>query len=151
MYQGLTITIALWGALVSTSLAVVKLWEIWRDRRRLSTTYAFSSHPKHNQKIFIANLSKDPLMLTLIELYQSQKKMFRRKKTRLLAPDKIIHAVVIPSKSFYTIEYSEEDNFPDPFKNDEWNHLFLELHVAGERKAIKLTVRNGQSRSFWFS
>jgi hypothetical protein len=38
-----TTLIAWWGAGLSTLLAIIKVWEIWRDRFQLDVSYNFRS------------------------------------------------------------------------------------------------------------
>ena len=53
--------LALWGAGLSTALALVKMWELWSSRSRVEVSYAFSGGPDGND-IIIRNLSDKPMI-----------------------------------------------------------------------------------------
>ena len=55
--------LALWGAALSSLLAVVKFWEIWRNRRRVEISHSFSSQEMGNE-VTIRNLSSTPQIIT---------------------------------------------------------------------------------------
>jgi hypothetical protein len=54
--------IAWWGAGLSTLLAAVKLFELWRDRFRVDVSYNFTGNDIGND-IIIRNLSSRPMIL----------------------------------------------------------------------------------------
>jgi hypothetical protein len=56
--------IAWWGAGLSTLLAFVKIWELWRDRLRIEVDYRFATDPNVGNSILIRNLSSRPLILS---------------------------------------------------------------------------------------
>jgi hypothetical protein len=60
--------IAWWGAGLSTLLAVVKLFELWRDRFRVDVSYNFTGNESIGNEILIRNLSSRPLILAYWEL-----------------------------------------------------------------------------------
>jgi hypothetical protein len=53
--------LAIWGSILSTGLAGIKILEIWRERLLLSTSYSFSAH---KNEIIIENPSKTPVMIS---------------------------------------------------------------------------------------
>jgi hypothetical protein len=58
-------TSAIWGAVVSTILGLVKLWEtFWKDRIRLATTYSFTGEEGAPDTITVANLSGAPVQVS---------------------------------------------------------------------------------------
>jgi hypothetical protein len=59
----------MWGAILSTALAGIKISEVWRERVRLSTSYSFSnSDYRKTNEIIIENPSKTPVMISYWEL-----------------------------------------------------------------------------------
>jgi hypothetical protein len=55
--------LAIWGSVISTVLAVIKIRETWRDQRRLTTSHSFS-HPDYGEnQIIIENPSNTPMMV----------------------------------------------------------------------------------------
>ena len=60
--------IALWGAILSTTLAGVKGYELWRDRHRVEIEGRFTSSVSDGNEIRIRNLSIRPLIVTYWEV-----------------------------------------------------------------------------------
>lgn len=56
--------IALWGAILSTILAGVKGFELWRDRHRVEVEGRFTSSEHEGNEIRVRNLSSRPLIVT---------------------------------------------------------------------------------------
>jgi hypothetical protein len=67
--DGLSIALALWGAVLSTVLAGIKIWEVRREGIRLTTFYRFHSDPAVGNDVIIQNLSKSPVMITFWSLH----------------------------------------------------------------------------------
>ena len=65
--------LALWGAGLSSVLALIKMWELWSRRSRIEVSYGFSSGPGGND-IIIRNLSDKPMILTYWELLFCERK-----------------------------------------------------------------------------
>ena len=65
--------LALWGAGLSTVLALVKMWELWSSRGRIEVSYGFSGGPYGNN-IIIRNLSDKLMILTYWELLFCERK-----------------------------------------------------------------------------
>lgn len=62
--------LALWGAVVSSGLAGIKIWEtFWRDRIKIESTYSISYSPEWPHQITIANMSSIPVQVSSAELY----------------------------------------------------------------------------------
>lgn len=55
---------SVWRGLLATLLAMVKLWEVFADRPRLTTDYSFSGAPGHDHFIVIANTAKTPALIS---------------------------------------------------------------------------------------
>jgi len=69
--------VALWGAVVSTVLAAVRLWEFQNQKRiTLDSTYVFRGHPDLDDEIVIANLSLLPVSCFRLEVLSGDRKWF---------------------------------------------------------------------------
>ena len=64
--------IAWWGAILSTLLAAVKLWELWSNRFRLEIGYFFTGLPEEGNEIRIRNLGPKPIIVTYWELLETK-------------------------------------------------------------------------------
>lgn len=60
--------VAWWGAVLSTLLALIKLFELWRDRFRLEISYKFAGYAPVGNEITIRNLSTRPVIVGHWEL-----------------------------------------------------------------------------------
>ncbi|SDE86792.1 hypothetical protein SAMN05216464_110117 [Mucilaginibacter pineti] len=63
-----TLQIAIYGAAVSSLLAFVKFYELWRDRFRMET-YLNIDGPDQDKEIVFINLSSKPIYVKYIELF----------------------------------------------------------------------------------
>lgn len=61
--------LALWGAVLSTLLAAIKLFEIWQTRTQIEVSYSFASDPEIGNEVIIRNLSNKPILITYWELF----------------------------------------------------------------------------------
>jgi hypothetical protein len=52
--------LTVWGAALATMLGAIKLWEVWKDRLRLATTYSFTGQEGAPDQITIINLGPLP-------------------------------------------------------------------------------------------
>ena len=59
--ESAAIIISIWGAILSTILAGLKIWEIY-------VSYAFDSRPEEGNKIIVYNLSKTFIMINYWEV-----------------------------------------------------------------------------------
>ena len=70
--------IVLWGAGLSTLLALIKVWEVWSSRHHaIDVGYLFQG-PEYGNDIFIRNLSDKPVIVTDWELLFCERKGLKR-------------------------------------------------------------------------
>jgi hypothetical protein len=134
--------LTLWGAGLSTILALVKIWELWSSRRRIEVSYGFSGGPDGNN-IIIRNLSDKPMILVYWELLFCERKWLKWVPYRNENPAEDARDLCIAAHSSHVLNFSGQDYF-------EWGHkalggkrLYLALHIAGKRKALKRLVYKG--------
>ena len=128
--------IALWGAILSTILAIVKLWEIWRDRRRIEVSYSFIGIPEVGNDIIIRNLSNTPFIMTYWELQFCSKKWLTWIPYRTEEPCEFATDVCIQGHSSYKLNFSGQDYFDWGHKALGGKRLYLRLHIAGKSKPV---------------
>lgn len=61
--QALSLMLVGWDAVLSTTLAAIKVGELWRDRHRIGIRYSLSTGEQRGNTIIIRNLSGRPLTL----------------------------------------------------------------------------------------
>ena len=138
--QLLSMILAIWASLVSTALACIKVWEVWRDRLRLSTSYEFGDSEHGGNKIIIENPSKNPVMLSYWQLLWMKRRGFINEVTSGKFPDEGYCSITIPAHGRHVLEFVGPQYF-------EWGHsrigdgkLFLKLDVVGRRRPLLLHV-----------
>jgi hypothetical protein len=132
--------IAWWGAGLSTLLAVVKLWELWRGRFRIDVSYNFAGSADVGNEIYLRNLTANPLILTHWELGHCSGVPPFRRFSLLSFADPDAGDQVIPQHSTYTLRFVQHEHFDWGAKVlRERGAIVIRLHVAG-RKPIQIKV-----------
>ena len=65
--------LAIWGACLSTILAVIKVFEFWKSRLCVYTSFAFTDEPDRGNEIIIENPSNQGLIIKHWELIWKKK------------------------------------------------------------------------------
>ena len=74
----LTTALAIWATALSTVLALIKVWETWKSRLRLSTSYCFADLDRGNE-IIIENPSGTPVMVSYWELLMVSRSLWKKR------------------------------------------------------------------------
>lgn len=132
---------AVWGAVLSTALAGVKVWEIWRDRVFLTTSYGFSSSPDYGDtSVTVENPTGTPVLVTYWELVWAD---------RQFGITRFERGQAYPDEGYCNITIGAHDRHRFPFGGEDWfrpvdkieGHpvkLYLRLFVAGRKNALWL-------------
>lgn len=135
--------IALWGAGLSSLLALIKIWELWSARRRIEVSYGFVGEPEIGNDIIIRNLSDKPIIITYWELLFCERKGRKWVAYRNENPAEDATDICVPAHSSKIFSFSGADYF-------EWGHkvlggkrLYLNIHIAGKIRPIKRLVYKG--------
>ncbi|HGO6129307.1 hypothetical protein KDX04_27155 [Burkholderia cenocepacia] len=130
----LSLMIAAWGALLSTALAAIKIWELWRDRHRIDIGYSFCSDEEHGNTITIRNVSGRPLILCYWELQvrHGYWPCWRYNTFRTPEPDEVNDYRLEPYSS-HPLVFTESEHFDYETVAPSGGPLYLRLHFAGRR------------------
>jgi hypothetical protein len=138
--QTISIILAIWGALLSTGLAGIKILEVWRERLRLSTSYSFS-HPDYGgNEIVIENPSKTPVMISYWELLWRRRRYLKLETTNGRFPLEGYCNITIGAHTRHTLEFTEQEYFDWGHATIKMGKLYLKLHIVGRSKPVLLKV-----------
>jgi hypothetical protein len=136
-----TLVLTIWGAGLSTILAGIKIWEIYRDRKRMLVSYLFAGNDETGDKITLQNLSKSALMIEHWELLWVTRKFFFLKK---IVPIHIFNYenghLNLPASSTQSLDFNGQYHF-------NWNpeiennvKLFIKLRIVGRKRFLMKVV-----------
>lgn len=129
--------IAWWGAGLSTLLALLKLWELWRDRFRVEVGYNFAGDAEIGNAILVRNLSGKPIILSFWEVLYGSSRWPFRKFEDVAYPDHDFGDQKIEPHSSLKLHFSEERHFSWGHKVLKGKKIFIRLHIAGRKPIIK--------------
>jgi len=136
--------LAVWGAILSTILGIVKLWEaFWKDRVRLATTYSLTGERGGAHQIVIANLSPLPVQVSHWTLAWEPRWISFWSSKIDVTPDETTH-FKIDARNTYTLNFEGFDRFAWDWKAAGGRQLVLKLKLFGKRHPIKLVIGAGQ-------
>jgi hypothetical protein len=131
--------IAWWGAVLSTLLALAKLWELWRDRFQIEISRNFTSSPEIGNEILIRNLSSRAFILAHWELIYGTGRWPARRFTPLASPDYYDAGDLrVEPHSTHTLPFRDEEHFDWGVDALKGRRLFIRLHIAGRRPILRL-------------
>ena len=129
--------IAWWGAVLSTLLAVVKLYELWRERFRVDVSYNFTGNASIGNEVLIRNLTQYPLILEHWELLYCTGRWPRRNFTFLASAELGAGDCRVEPYATHTLHFMQQHYF-------DWSHdalsgrkIFIRLHIAARKPILK--------------
>lgn len=125
-----TTAIALWGAILSTILAMTKFWQ---DRFRLRVRGNFTNLPEIGNEVRVQNLSSKPLILEHWEVFYGTGFWLFKKETPIYDKDYNAGDVIIESVSKYSLCFKDERHFYTTHKSLKGRSIYIRLHIAGRR------------------
>ncbi|MGE3703516.1 MAG: hypothetical protein AB7G08_33040 [Hyphomicrobiaceae bacterium] len=140
--SGMTLSgtlIAWWGAALSTVLAFVKLWEIWRDRFRIEVSYNFTGSEQIGNEVLIRNLGNRPFILAHWELFYASRYCHRWKESPIESREYDDGDTTVDPQRTLTLRFSEERYFWWGGAAMRRRAIYIRLHIAG-RRPITRTV-----------
>ena len=135
----LSLVLALWGAVVSTALGAIKIWEVWRDRHRVDVGFSFCSGEQRGNTITIRNLAGRPLILSYWELQLRQGRWPCARYSTFQSPelDELLDSRIEPYSS-NPLVFAEADHFDWDKGALRGQPLYIRLHFAGHRPTRRL-------------
>jgi hypothetical protein len=140
MQDGLSIGLALWGAVLSTVLAAIKIWEVRREGLRLTTSYSFSTDAAVGNDVIIQNPSKNPVMISYWALLWLQRRWGRWIITNAKFPDEGDLNVTIAPFSQHVLSFEDATHFDWGASAVHKGKIWLKLYVVGRRRPVWLLV-----------
>ena len=135
--HSLTQPLAIWGALLSTLLVGVTLFDFWKRRFRISTTYDFADITRGN-RILVTNLNGAPVTLLYWELLWLSRRWPRLRQSRTsISPEENLSCVVIASGETHCLRFEGPNYFDwgENALNDDL--IYLRLYFAGKRPLLR--------------
>ena len=132
-----------WGAGLSTLLAILKLVEFWRDRFRLEVDYDFSTDPHEGNRIVVRNLTARPITIPYRELLMRRRWAVLRKREEIPLTDEQPCDVSIPAHASHTFEFKEQSHFSLKSKLLAGKTIYLRVWLAGRRPITLKVYTNG--------
>ncbi|MFM2477333.1 hypothetical protein [Celerinatantimonas sp. MCCC 1A17872] len=129
--------VAWWGALLSTLLAIVKLYELWTNRFRIDIGKNLTSEEELGNQIFIRNLSSKPVILEYWVVVYKSGIWPRRKFEYIVSPEECATDVQILPNSSKTLSFNGPDHFLWDSKTLNGRKIYIKLYIAGRRKFYK--------------
>ena len=129
--------IAWWGAVLSTLLALAKLFELWRERFRIDVGYGFTGDDHQGNDIHIRNLSSKPITLGYWELFYRPHLWPLKKDSYIASPEADTYDLKIEPHSSKTLNFSGPDHFSWSWKAMKGRRIYIRLHIAGRRPVLK--------------
>lgn len=130
------ILLAWWGAGLSTLLAGLKLWEIWRDRFRIDVGYNFTDSSDIGNEIFIRNLTSAPIILGYWELLRLSGRWPFRTESALATPQEDARDIRIDTHSSLTLTFRDEHHFGWGAQAMKGGRICIRLWIAGKRPVL---------------
>jgi hypothetical protein len=134
----LSTALAWWGAVLSTSLAGIKVWEVWRDRFQIEVDYSFTTDAERGNRISIHNLSGRPLILTYWELLYGHNRRAHRKFEHVESGAYDSLACTIAPHTTHDLHFDEERHFAWNSKVLNGRNIYVRLHFAGRKPIVRL-------------
>jgi hypothetical protein len=129
--------IAWWGAGLSTLLAAVKLFELWRNRFRVDVSCNFTGNESIGNEILIRNLSNRPLILAHWELLYCSGSWPRRQYESFESAEFDAGDRRLEPYATHTLRFADANYFSWGHKALGARRIFIRLHIAGRKPFLK--------------
>jgi hypothetical protein len=133
----LTTILAVWGALLSTALAGVKLREVWQARFRVEVVACLTGSEELGHTVLVRNLAGNPVILGYWEVVRISGRWPFQKEVCLVSLDEHATDSSIAAYSTLSLSFREQDQFPWAPASLEGDRIFIRLHFAGRRPCLR--------------
>jgi hypothetical protein len=130
--------VAWWGATLSTFLASIRLWEIWRDRFQIDVSYNLTGDETIGNIVRIRNLSSRPCILEYWELLYGSGRWPRRTYEPLVLPDHDEGDTRIEPYGIHELHFTDEQHFDWGYKSLKGRKIYLRISIAGRKPILRL-------------
>lgn len=120
-----------------------KLWEHWRNRVRLRTSYNFTGARGEPDTITIINISPGPVKVGGWKLQWQPRGLRWKPKARDVTPDGCGGYFKIEGRSAYTISIPEEEKFDWGHRASSGRKLMITLDILGRLRPVTLKIMDG--------
>jgi len=124
---------AVWGGLLSTGLAGIKVFEWWRDRDRVDISFGSSTSVEHGNQIQIRNLSNRPIIITHWELFFAFDSKGERDYEPFDSDDYDDGDLTIAAHASKQWNFCEARYFSTSDKHLRGRSIYLRLSIAGRK------------------
>lgn len=129
--------VAWWGAALSTFLAFIKLFELWKDRFRLEISYNFAGYATVGNEILIGNLSTRPVLVGHWQLLYGKWYWPIWKFEPFDAADHDASDLRIEAHDTCSLMFADADWFDWGASALNGRAIYIRMHVAGRRPIVK--------------
>lgn len=129
--------LAWWGAGLSTLLAIVKLWEIWRTRFRIDVGCNLTGSPEIGNELFIRNLMGSPVILSYWQLLRLSGRWPFRTETELTSPEEDARDIRIDAHSSLTLTFKDQEHFDWGVNALDGKSIYIRLWIAGRGPVLR--------------
>ncbi|WP_156139400.1 hypothetical protein [Aeromonas diversa] len=126
--------LSVWGALLSTTLAFLRVKEYWSGRFKIELNYVFRSDPVSGNEISVQNLSGKPVLLNYMDLFYHKKgwwPLIKEDKELWSPEDELINQKIDPH-SEKTFCFARGDHFCHKDKV-----IYARLYFAGRKVMVQ--------------
>lgn len=136
--------LAAWGALLSTMLAGIKLYEtFWKERIRLESTFSLTGDSGAPHEITLVNLSTVPVQVSHWTLAWEPRWYRPTLPSKDVSPDET-GRFKIEGRGERTILFDGQDKFAWDHSIAKGRRLVMRLYIFGKRGSIRLIIGAGQ-------
>lgn len=125
--------IAIWGGVISTVLAIIQIWEFWKDRFKINISFGINCPDYKQNQIIITNLSKRPITIQSFDLYWLKNLDGVTSTKNLETGFEQDCCITIPPHHPRRFTFKEEYYFS---VHPNRGNLYLSLSITGRRKAF---------------
>ena len=134
--ESMTVWLALWGALLSTFLGVLKARGIWKERFRLDVGAVLRGSSDPGNTVTIRNLGGKPVIVEYWELVWRSGWWPRRQESLIDAPGEFAKDIQIAPGAGHSLQFSGSDYFDWGVRALRGRSIFIRLHVAGRKRRV---------------
>ena len=134
--------LALWGAILSSALAAIKVYEFWVNRNRFELDYFIRPEESGGNTILIRNLFSKKQTITYWVLQRRKRKFWVFWSSHNLdgPDDDDLCNIEIDAFSSYKLNFEDCSYFPAGKRELGKDKLMLQLRIAGKKYPVTLEI-----------